>query len=66
MRELVSVVTLIKIFLVRNDVGPVFDGDPIFPINSKAEFYRTTSCLQLLLHLPNLQGKAALKAKVYL
>ena len=47
----------------RNDVGPVFDGDPIFT-NKKVEFYGQPLFAVAALST-DLARKAALKAKVY-
>ncbi len=47
----------------RNDVGPVFDGDPIFP-KTKAEYYGQPLFAVAATSI-NLARKAVLKAKVY-
>ena len=58
----VSVVTY-KDIPGRNDVGPVFDGDPIF-VNNKAEFYGQP-LFAVAATSTELARKAVLKAKVY-
>ena len=58
----VSVVTY-KDIPGRNDVGPVFDGDPIF-VNNKAEFYGQP-LFAVAAESTELARKAVLKAKVY-
>ena len=58
----VSVVTY-KDIPGRNDVGPVFDGDPIFA-NSKAEFYGQP-LFAVAAASTEFARKAVLKAKVY-
>ena len=47
----------------RNDVGPVFDGDPIFPKN-KVEYYGQPLFAVAATSM-ELARKAVLKAKVY-
>ena len=47
----------------RNDVGPVFDGDPIFP-KTKVEFYGQPLFAAAATSV-ELARKAVLKAKVY-
>ena len=58
----VSVVTY-KDIPGRNDVGPVFDGDPIF-VNNKVEFYGQP-LFAVAAVSTELARKAVLKAKVY-
>ena len=58
----ISVVTLMDI-PGRNDVGPVFDGDPIFPKN-KVEYYGQP-LFAVAATSTVLARKAVLKAKVY-
>ena len=58
----ISVVTFMDI-PGRNDVGPVFDGDPIFPRN-KVEYYGQP-LFAVAATSTVLARKAVLKAKVY-
>ena len=58
----ISIVTF-KDIPGRNDVGPVFDGDPIFT-NKKVEFYGQPLFAVAALST-ELARKAVLKAKVY-
>ena len=60
-KGVVSVVTYIDI-PGRNDVGPVFDGDPIF-VNKKIEFYGQP-LFAVAANTTELARKAVLKAKI--
>ena len=60
MKELVAVVTS-KDIEGRNDVGPVYDGDPIFP--EKAEYYGQP-LFAVAAKTTELARKAVLKAKI--